>query len=167
MCVIQASQRFAGPWVPWVPCRPWKPLKKSCATSRGGKPETDRHPDVLARIREVDDIVSAHRNNQCGLIYALQDGVSFEDDPGRLEALHHVGVRIIQPTYNRRNLLGDGCMEPADAGLSRTGKEAIDRMMDLGILLDLSHCGRQTTADAIELASKPVAFTHTGCFCTG
>ncbi|HSE40840.1 MAG TPA: membrane dipeptidase, partial [Acidobacteriota bacterium] len=69
----------------------------------------------------------------------------------------------IQPTYNRRNLLGDGCMEPADAGLSRAGVEAIQRMNEIGILVDLSHCGRRTAADAIKTSTRPVAFTHTGC----
>ncbi len=73
-------------------------------------------------------------------------------------------MRVIQPTYNRRNLLGDGCMEPADAGLSRDGLAAIERMQSLGILVDLSHCGRRTAADAIAVARRPVAFTHTGCY---
>jgi membrane dipeptidase len=93
----------------------------------------------------------------------LQDGVAFETDLTRLDELYRLGIRIIQLTYNRRNLLGDGCLEPANAGLSRTGVEAVERMNILGILVDLSHCGRQTTADAIRLSKRPVAFTHTGC----
>jgi membrane dipeptidase len=126
--------------------------------------EIDSHPDALAQIRSTGDIVTAHQSGQCGLIYALQDGVSFEDDLNRLDALQHFGVRVIQPTYNRRNLLGDGCMEPADAGLSRAGAEAIERLNELGILVDLSHCGRRTTTDAIAISSKPLAFTHTACY---
>ena len=98
------------------------------------------------------------------MIYGLQVGVAFEDDLDRLEALQQLGIRVIQPTYNRRNLLGDGCMEPADAGLSRAGKEAIERMNTLDILVDLSHCGRQTAADAIAVSNRPVSFTHTGCY---
>jgi membrane dipeptidase len=126
--------------------------------------EIDAHPDVLMRIRQAGDIAEAQSAGRTGLIYGLQDGVAFEDDIERLEALHWLGIRVIQPTYNRRNLLGDGCMEPADAGLSRAGIEAIARMNALGILIDLSHCGRQTAADAIAASSRPVAFTHTGCF---
>lgn len=126
--------------------------------------EIEAHPEALARVRRADDIVAAHEAGQCGLIYALQDGVSFEDDIGRLDALWRFGLRVIQPTYNRRNLLGDGCMEPADAGLSRSGVEAVQRMNELGILVDLSHCGRRTAADAMGASSKPVAFTHTGCY---
>jgi len=76
---------------------------------------------VFARVRTVEDIRRARQAGQTGLVFGLQDGVSFEDDAGRLEALHHLGIRVLQPTYNRRNLLGDGCMEPADGGLSRAG----------------------------------------------
>lgn len=125
--------------------------------------EIDRHPDALTRIRTAGDITAAKAAGCTGLIYGLQDAVAFETDLDRLEALYHLGVRVVQPTYNRRNLLGDGCLEPANAGLSRTGVEAIERMNALGILVDLSHCGRRTAADAIRASKKPVAFTHTGC----
>mgnify|MGYP001812580503 FL=1 len=125
--------------------------------------EIDTWPDVLTRIRVAGDFRRAKSSGMTGLLYGLQDGVSFQDDLGRLEVLYQFGVRIIQPTYNRRNLLGDGCMEPADAGLSRAGHDAITRMNELGILVDLSHCGRRTTADAIASSTMPVSFTHTGC----
>ncbi len=126
--------------------------------------QIDNSPDTLSRIRRPGDIRSAKTTGSTGLIYGLQDGVSFEDDPDRLDALHQLGIRVIQPTYNRRNLLGDGCMETADAGLSRAGIEAIERMNALGILVDLSHCGRQTAANAIAASNRPVSFTHTGCY---
>ncbi len=125
--------------------------------------EIDTHDGALARIRSVVDLQTVKSDGKMGLIYGLQDGVSFEDDPDRLDALHQLGVRVIQPTYNRRNLLGDGCMEPADAGMSRVGIECIERMNSLGILVDLSHCGRRTAADAIAASKRPVSFTHSGC----
>lgn len=124
--------------------------------------EIDRNPDVLCRIRTVADIRTAKEAGRTGLIYGFQDGVAFETDLSRLDELYRLGLRIVQPTYNRRNLLGDGCLEPANAGLSKAGVEAVEKMNALGILVDLSHCGRQTAADAIKASSKPVAFTHTG-----
>ena len=126
--------------------------------------QIDNHPAVLSRVRQAEDIIAAKKAGTTGLIYGLQDGVSFEDDLERLDALQQLGVRIVQPTYNRRNLLGDGCMEPADAGLSRTGVQAIERMNELDILVDLSHCGRKTAADAIRVSKRPVSFTHTGMY---
>jgi membrane dipeptidase len=125
--------------------------------------EIDRHPDVFARVRRVADIAAAKQAGRTGIIYGFQDGVTFETDLSRLDELYRLGIRIVQPTYNRRNLLGDGCLEPANAGLSKAGVEAVAKMNELGILVDLSHCGRQTTADAIKASTRPVAFTHTGC----
>lgn len=123
-----------------------------------------RHPDVIVPVRKAADIQADKRQNKMGLIYGLQDGVAFQDDIERLEALHHLGIRVIQPTYNRRNLLGDGCLVPANAGLSSAGFEAVEAMNELGILVDLSHCGRRTAMDAINASSQPVAFTHTGSY---
>jgi membrane dipeptidase len=125
--------------------------------------EIDRHADVFARVRVPADLDAARSSGKVGIIYGLQDGVSFHDDVSRLEVLHRFGVRIIQPTYNLHNLLGDGCLAPEAGGLSKEGHEAVTRMNSLGILVDLSHCGRRTTADALAASKRPVAFTHTGC----
>jgi membrane dipeptidase len=125
--------------------------------------EIARHPDTFASVRTAADITAAKKAKRTGIIYGVQDGVAFETDLDLLEDLHQLGLRVVQPTYNRRNLIGDGCMEPANAGLSRTGVEAIERLNSLNMLVDLSHCGRQTSADAIRVSKQPVAFTHTGC----
>jgi membrane dipeptidase len=125
--------------------------------------DIDRHADVLMRIRAAADLQTAKATGRLGLIYGFQDTLSIGDDLDRLATFHGLGVRIIQLTYNRRNLVGDGCLEPANAGLSRLGREMIERMNELGILVDLGHGGRQTTLDTIAASKKPVAITHTGC----
>ena len=70
---------------------------------------------------------------------------------------HRLGVRIIQLTYNDRNLVGDGCLEPGNAGLSAFGRQVVERMNALGIAVDLSHCGTRTTADGIAASSQAAA----------
>jgi membrane dipeptidase len=125
--------------------------------------EIEAHPDVLMRVGRAADLDAARASGRLGLIYGLQDGVAFHDDVSRLDVLHRFGIRIIQPTYNLRNLIGDGCLEPDGAGLSRAGHEAVERMNALRILLDLSHCGRRTTRDGLAASKRPPAFTHTGC----
>jgi membrane dipeptidase len=69
----------------------------------------------------------------------------------------------VQLTYNELNALGAGCTERVDSGLSDFGVEVVQRMNDLGMLVDLSHCGVRTTLDAIEVSKKPVLFSHTNC----
>jgi membrane dipeptidase len=69
----------------------------------------------------------------------------------------------VQPVYNRRNVMGDGCLEPADGGLSTLGRELIAEINKLNILLDLSHAAPRTISEGIAASQAPMAITHTGC----
>lgn len=122
------------------------------------------HADVFTQVRTVADLRRAKAEGKVGFIYGFQDAVAIEDDPAtRLPLFHDLGVRIVQLTYNVRNRLGDGCLEPANAGLSTLGRSIVERLNAMGILVDLSHCGQRTTADGIAMSAKPVAITHSGC----
>lgn len=125
--------------------------------------QVDQHPDDFKFIRRIEDIQQAKNEQRIGIGLALQDGVAFQNDLAVLDTLNGLGLRIIQPTYNIRNKLGDGCMVPENLGLSAQGFLAVEKLNELDILLDLSHCGVNTTRDGIAHSTKPVAFTHTGC----
>ena len=125
--------------------------------------ELNAHPGAFLRVRGVADIRHAKETSRVGLIAGFQDATMLESDLSRVDVFRDLGVRIIQLTYNVRNLLGDGCLEPGNAGLSNFGRDVVRRMNELGILVDLSHCGRRTTTDAITASTKPVAATHSGC----
>ncbi len=125
--------------------------------------EVNKHADALVKVRSAADIKTAKSSGRLGLIYGFQDTLMLGDELGRLDTFYELGVRIIQLTYNGRNLVGDGCLEPGNAGLSRFGKRLVERMNELGVLVDLSHCGRRTTTEGIEVSKKPVAITHAGC----
>jgi len=121
------------------------------------------NPSRLSKALSVSDIDRAVRDGTLALIYYLQNAAPLGDNLDRLSLFRSMGVRAIQLTYNSRNLLGDGCLERTNAGLSRFGVEAVERMNELGMLVDLSHCGSATTLDAIRVSRKPVAVTHAGC----
>ncbi len=121
------------------------------------------HPDAFIKIRNVADLQEAKRSRRVGVILGFQDTTMFDADVSRVNLFHNLGVRIVQLTYNVRNLSGDGCLEPANSGLSTFGRRVIERLNDVGVLVDLGHVGRQTSADAIKASRKPVAATHTGC----
>jgi membrane dipeptidase len=86
-----------------------------------------------------------------------------DGDLSRLNVFQGLGVRIFQLTYNRRNLMGDGCIESADGGLSSLGHEAIIELNGRSLLIDLSHAGPRTIAEGIAASKAPLAITHTGC----
>src|SRR5687767_8597699 len=122
--------------------------------------EADRYPTLLSIVRRHPDIARAKKENTLGLILGFQNTEMLERDLARLDVFHRLGVRIIQLTYNDRNLVGDGCLEPGNAGLSAFGRQVVERMNALGIAVDLSHCGTQTTADGIAASTKPPLITH-------
>jgi membrane dipeptidase len=97
------------------------------------------HPDALMKILRGQDIVTAKATKRLGIVYGCQDTTMLEADLKNLAVFADLGVRIVQPTYNVRNLMGDGCIEKADGGLSKMGYEFIAEMNRLKLLLDLSH----------------------------
>jgi membrane dipeptidase len=78
-----------------------------------------------------------------------------------LEPAYDLGLRLVQLTYNTANLIGSGCTERNDTGVTPFGIQCIDKMNRLGIIIDTAHCGRKTTLDACKLSTKPVVATHT------
>lgn len=123
----------------------------------------EEHADTLIALRGPDDLVDAKRQGKLAVLLGFQNGTVIDSDIRNLDQLHAAGARAIQLTYNSRNLLGDGCTERTNAGLSDFGVECVARMNELGILVDLSHCGLQTSADGIAFSKRPPAFTHTMC----
>jgi membrane dipeptidase len=125
--------------------------------------QIELHPNHLLKVRSAGDLQSAKTSHRLGLIFGFQDTNMLEGDLTRVALFHGLGLRIIQPVYNRRNLMGDGCLEPADGGLSTLGRELIQELNRLNILLDLSHAGPRTIAEGIAASKAPMAITHTGC----
>ena len=119
-----------------------------------------RYQDILVQATSADGISQAKKDGKVGVVLGWQNASPIENDLNRLAKFHSLGVRIIQITYNERNLIGNGCYERTDEGLSNFGVDAIKEMNRLGILIDLSHVGDRTTLESIELSEQPVAITH-------
>lgn len=111
----------------------------------------------------AQQIKEAREENRLALIFGFQDIAPLEGDIDLLKVFYHLGVRVIQLTYTGGNLAGDGCGEWANGGLRFFGRDLIEELNRLGILLDLSHCGDSTTYDAIKYSKDPVVFTHSNC----
>lgn len=118
--------------------------------------------EVLMQALNVADIRRAKQEGKTALMF------NFQNTPieGRLENIdmfYALGVRTMQLTYNERNAIGDGSTERTDAGLSTFGLSVIERMNELGMLVDSSHSGHKTSHEAIEFCKGPSIFSHTNC----
>jgi membrane dipeptidase len=138
-------------------------FESMAAEIRGYDRHVAAHPDRLSKVTSVAELDRAAERGTIGLIYYPQNATPIEDDVGRLDTLYSLGVRILQLTYNTRNLLGDGYQERTNSGLSSFGVQVVERMNELGMLVDLSHCGEATTLEGIRLSGRPAAITHAGC----
>ena len=119
------------------------------------------NPDRLVLVRTAADILKAKREKKLGIVMGTQDTCMVGPDLDRLTQLKKDGVMSVQLTYNNRNLAGDGALEPANSGLSKLGRATIERIEAEKLLLDLSHGGARTMAEAAAHAKRPLVISHT------
>ncbi len=117
------------------------------------------YPDWFTRIDDVADFARARATGKFGIILTFQDSTHFRT-PDDVATFWSLGQRLSQLTYNFNNRIGSGFLEQRDGGLSVFGLSIMERMQTVGMAVDVSHCGDQTTLDALDAAKKPVVFTH-------
>ena len=112
--------------------------------------------DILLHVEKSSDIIEAKKSNKIGIIYGFQNSAPIANDIFLVEKFFNRGLRFMQLTYNNQTPLAGGSYEKKDSGVSRFGEMVIEEMNRLGLIVDLSHAGRQTCLDAIEFSKKPV-----------
>jgi membrane dipeptidase len=121
------------------------------------------HPAYFMQVRVPGDIQRAKAEGKMGIILSFESADMLEGKVERLELFGNLGVRVMQLSYNRKSPFAAGVMEPNAGGLTPLGRDAVKKMNELGIAVDLSHANAQTTADAIAASSRPVIMSHAGC----
>lgn len=117
--------------------------------------------DLVAAADNVEDIERVASSGRTAIVFGFQNTAPVEHNIDLFGAFRNLGVCIMQLTYNLQNYIGCGYWEEKDTGISsRFGRNAIEEMNKVGILIDLSHCGERTTLEAIEMSASPVAITH-------
>ena len=130
---------------------------------------TDHLRDVVSKAVTPDDIVTAKQQGQRCLYFTgngmplTGDAVSVADELRYVRTFFELGVRMMHMTYNRRNLLGDGCAEAANGGLSDLGRAAVAEMNRVGVIVDVAHSGWRTSLEAAQVSQKPMVASHTSC----
>ncbi len=120
------------------------------------------HQDFLVHATKVEDILLAHHEGKVAWVASIEGAAMIENELDRIEVLYGFGVRALGIAYSEGNALGAGLKEPRDGGLTVFGRKAVERMNKVGMLIDCSHCGDQTTLDTIEVSEKPIILSHIG-----
>ena len=141
-------------------CSVWEGFRSTMENVAQWKRWFREHGDLLVQVHSTADVRRAKREGRTGIILGWQNTSALEDRAEFVEVFRDLGVRVMQLTYNTQNLVGSGCWESRDGGLSDFGRDVIDEMNRCGVLVDLSHVGPKTSAEAVAHSAKPAAYTH-------
>ena len=121
-------------------------------------------PSQTVAVRTAADLDLVERGGTLGLLLALEGVEPFGYDVHTAEVFVELGLRMASLTWNRRNPFADGAAEQDDGGLSRLGHALVDRLVELGVVLDLAHASPRTFADVLERSGDaPVLVSHSAC----
>lgn len=119
--------------------------------------------DRVVQVSGAADLDAVERGERIGLVLALEGVECFGVETWPADVFHVLGVRMAGLTWNRRNAFADGAAEERGS-LSRLGRELVDRLVSLGVILDLAHASRGVFAELLERAGgAPVLCSHGGC----
>ncbi len=126
----------------------------------------DADREFYHRAVFAEDALQAKENAKHCLYYSLngvplfQQWNSPEEELGFIRVFYQLGARMMHLTYNRRNLIGDGCGEKIDSGLSDFGEMVVDEMNRAGVIVDVAHSGPLTSLTAARRSSRPMVASH-------
>jgi len=129
----------------------------------------DMMPDFFRRAVTPDDIVRAKAEGKHCLYFSsngvplTQEWVSVEEELRYISVFFRLGTRMMHLTYNRRNMIGDGCAELANGGLSDFGRAVVKEMNKVGVIVDVAHSGWQTSLEAALASEYPMVASHSAC----
>lgn len=130
---------------------------------------TDLLRGFVSKAAVPDDVVAAKKEGRHCLYFTgngvplTQQWISIPDELRYLRVFFQLGIRMMHLTYQRRNMIGDGCAEKANAGLSDFGRAVIKEMNRVGVIPDCAHSGWQTSLESAQVSSKPVVASHSTC----
>ncbi|SDI37308.1 membrane dipeptidase [Lutimaribacter saemankumensis] len=117
-------------------------------------------PDLIMKGQWASDIDRARETGRTAIFFGFQNPSPIEDDIGLVEILHTLGARFMQLSYNNQSLLATGCYESEDPGITRMGRQVIEEMNRVGLVVDMSHSADRSTIEAADISDRPIAITH-------
>ena len=129
-----------------------------------------RNPDKIVKVGNYAALQIALKQNKIAAMVGVEGGHMIEDDLSKLEALYNRGARYLTLTHNIApswaTSAADETTNPnlPHKGLTDFGKKVVQRMNQLGMLVDVSHAGDQTFWDVINLTTKPIIASHSSVY---
>ncbi|MEA5057034.1 dipeptidase [Anaerotignum propionicum] len=123
--------------------------------------QLQKNSRVIGHINSFTDVIKNRLENKISALLALEGGEALEGEISAIHTYYRLGVRSITLTWNHRNRLADGVAEEESrGGLTRFGRQVIEEMEELGMLVDVSHLSESGFSDVVKFAKKPFIASH-------
>jgi len=129
-----------------------------------------RNPDKIVKVAGYAELIKAVKQHKIAATFGVEGGHMVEDDLNKLEALYNRGGRYLTLTHNIAptwaTSAADETTKPnlPHKGLTDFGRQVVQRMNQLGMIIDVSHAGDQTFWDVIKMTTKPVIASHSSVY---
>jgi membrane dipeptidase len=126
--------------------------------------EVERNPAQIEMAYTTADIRRLHQAGKIAALMGLEGGDAIQDDLAVLDMLHRLGIRYMTLTWAYNNNWADSSTDkPRHNGLSPFGKQVVERMNRLGMMVDISHVADKTFYDVLGVSKVPVIASHSSC----
>jgi membrane dipeptidase len=125
-----------------------------------------RNPDKIVKVANSSELYKAVKQHKIAAMFGIEGGHMIENDLDKLDLFYKRGARYMTLTWNNSNSWATSALDETfnkdltRKGLTEFGKQVVERMNALGMLLDISHVGMQTFWDVINTTTRPVIASH-------
>lgn len=129
-----------------------------------------RNPGKIVKVANYAELIKVVKQHKIAAMFGVEGGHMIEDDLNKLEALYNRGARYLTLTHNIppswATSAADETTKPnmPHKGLTDFGRQVVQRMNQLGMIIDVSHAGEQTFWDIIKITTKPIMASHSSVY---
>lgn len=124
------------------------------------------HSDIIMPAHTAQMMQENYKNGKMSAVLTMEDGRMVDSDFGKLDEFYDLGVRVLTLTWNHPNCFGyphSKNRNDMEKGLTSFGKEAVEYMNEIGMLIDVSHLSDGGFWDVMKISKKPFVATHSNC----
>lgn len=125
--------------------------------------ELEKYPDQISPATSHREIVKTVKEGKIAAVITIEGGEPLEGSIEALRTMYRLGARSLTLTHFPRNELGDGSGADSGSHLTDFGREVVQEMNRLGMIVDVSHLNQTGFWDVMELTKDPVLATHSNC----
>ena len=125
--------------------------------------QMEKYSDIIKPVYSAQDVLENEKKGLLSSLLTVEDGVFIDGKIERVQEVYDMGVRLITLMWNFENSVGFPCSDDPEAhlkGLKPFGIEVVEKMNELGIIIDVSHMSEGGFYDVARYSKKPFVASH-------